>query len=34
MKLDTLFSTTKVMIPNDANPFGGQPKNPRTQRYK
>ena len=34
VKIDTLLSTTEVMIPNDANPFCGQPKNPGTQRNK
>ena len=34
MKIGTLFSATKAMIPNDANPFGRQPKKPRTHRNK
>ena len=34
VKIDTLFWATKAMIPNDANPFGGQLKNPRTHRNK
>ena len=34
VKIDTLFSATKAMIPNDANPFGEQPKNPRTHTNK
>ena len=34
VKIDTPFSATKAMIPKDANPFRGQPKNPRTHRNK
>ena len=34
MKIDTPFSATKVMIPNDTNPFCGQPKNAGTQWNK
>ena len=34
MKIDTLLSAPKAMIPNDANSFCGQPKNPGTQWNK